>query len=90
MEDLERELGPLVDEFNKKVSDIKTEDEDKQKRQDQLKNNFGNLTNDIIKPVMNQFKTFLENKGNDCDVIIYPVTTSGVDPKVSLRIHTKI
>jgi hypothetical protein len=72
MEDIEKELGPLLDTYNKKYEENKVTKQKKSEEIDDLKDRFNKLIEDVIKPEMNKFKGLLEKKGLTSSITVEP------------------
>ena len=62
MEDLEKELGPLIENFQNLVKDAKAKKLDSLREDEDLKKEFNKLSKDVIEPVMRKFESYLRVK----------------------------
>jgi hypothetical protein len=63
MADIEKELGPLLDNYNKKFEEKMTKRQEQVKDDQDFKNVFNQLVEDVIRPEMNKYCQLLEKKG---------------------------
>ena len=70
MEDLEKELGPLIENFQNLVKDAKAKKLDSLREDEDLKNEFNKLSQHVIEPVMRKFESYLESKDVNSSVHI--------------------
>jgi hypothetical protein len=70
VEDLEKELGPLIENFQDLVKDAKAKKLDSLREDEDLKNEFNKLSQHVIEPVMRKFESYLESKDVNSSVHI--------------------
>ena len=70
MEDLEKELGPLIENFQNLVKDAKSKKLESLREDEYLKKEFNQLSKDVIEPVMRKFESYLESKDVNSSVHI--------------------
>ena len=63
--DIENELDSVLDRYQKKQEDTRNKEMKKQEDYLGLENEFKNLFNTIVKPLMAQMVIYLETKGNE-------------------------
>src|SRR5437867_1074880 len=64
--EIEKELGPVLDDFNRKQQEKEKEKGIKLEEIHVSKEDFKDLVKKIIEPVMEEFKEFLERKNVSC------------------------
>jgi hypothetical protein len=65
MGDVEKELDPVLDRYQKKQEETRTKERKDHEDNIDLENQFKNLFNTIVKPLMTQMVRYLETQGND-------------------------
>jgi phosphoenolpyruvate carboxylase len=70
VEDLEKELGPLIKNFQNLVKDAKAKKLDSLREDEDLKKEFNELSQHVIEPVMRKFESYLESKDVNSSVHI--------------------
>lgn len=65
MGDIENELDPELDRYQKKQEETRTKERKDHDDNIDLENEFKNLFNNIVKPLMTQMAIYLQTKGND-------------------------
>ena len=70
MEDLEKELGPLIENFQNLLKDAKARKLYSLREDEDLKNEFNELSQHVIEPVMRKFESYLESKDVNSNVDI--------------------
>jgi hypothetical protein len=65
MEDIEKELGPLLDEYNNMQQKIKGKKRQEREQYIAREKEFKDLFNTIVKPVMADYSKYLETKNID-------------------------
>jgi len=63
--DIENELDSVLDRYQKKQEDTRNKEMKEQEDYLGLENEFKNLFNTIVKPLMAQMVIYLETKGNE-------------------------
>ena len=58
MEDLEKELGPLIENFQNLVKDAKSKRLESLREDEDFKKEFNQLSKDVIEPVMRKFESY--------------------------------
>ena len=90
MEDLEKELGPLIENFQNLVKDAKAKKLDALREDEDLKKEFNKLSQDIIEPVMRKFESYLASKDVNSSVHIQSEIVAGKNPNVEFSLHLKL
>lgn len=90
MEDLEKELGPLIDNFQKLVKDAKAKKLDALRDDEDLKKEFNKLSRYVIEPEMRKFESYLESKDINSSVHIQSETEARKNPSVAFSLHLKL
>ena len=67
MEDIDKELGALLDNYNNKFEGSGDNVKQLEENQD-IKNAFNELVENIIRPGMNKFSLLLSKKGFRCSI----------------------
>jgi hypothetical protein len=62
VEDLEKELGPLIENFQNLVKDAKAKKLDSLREDEDFKKEFNQLSKDVIEPMMRKFESYLKSK----------------------------
>jgi len=62
VKDLEKELGPLIENFQNLLKDAKAKKIDSLREDEVLKKEFNKLSKDVIEPVMRKFESYLKSK----------------------------
>ena len=70
MEDLEKELGPLIENFQNLVKDAKSKKLESLREDEDFKEEFNQLSKDVIEPVMRKFESYLDSKDVNSSVNI--------------------
>lgn len=65
MEDIENELDSVLDRYQKKQEDTRNREKKEQEDYLGMENQFKNLFNTIVKPLMAQMVRYLESKGDE-------------------------
>jgi hypothetical protein len=63
MEDIEKDLGPLIDNYIKKYEESNPKTEEWSNENENFKYTFNQLVENVIRPEMYEFYQFLDNKG---------------------------
>ena len=90
MEDLEKELGTLIENFQKLVKDAKAKKLDSLREDEDLKKEFNNLSQHVIEPVMRKFESYLESKDVNSSVHIQSEIAVGKNPSIEFSLHLKL
>ena len=90
MEDLEKELGPLIENFQKLLKDAKAKKLDSLREDEDLKKEFNNLSQHVIEPVMRKFESYLESKDVNSSVHIQSEIAAGKNPSIEFSLHLKL
>ena len=84
MEDLEKELGPIIENFQNLLKDAKAKKFDSLREDEDLKKEFSKLSKDVIEPVMRKFESYLKSKDVNSSVNVRSEIVSG---KILVLIH---
>ena len=90
MEDLEKELGPLIENFQNLVKDAKAKKLDSLREDEDLKKEFNKLSQHVIEPVMRKFESYLESKDVNSSVHIQSEIVAGKNPSIEFSLHLKL
>jgi hypothetical protein len=90
VEDLEKELGPLIENFQNLVKDAKAKKLDSLREDEDLKKEFNKLLQHVIEPVMRKFESYLASKNVNSSVHIQSETVAGKNPSVEFSLHLKL
>ena len=90
MKDLEKELGPLIENFQKLLKDAKAKKLDSLREDEDLKKEFNNLSQHVIEPVMRKFESYLESKDVNSSVHIQSEIAAGKNPSIEFSLHLKL
>jgi hypothetical protein len=90
VEDLERELGPLIDNFQKLMKDAKAKKLDSLREDEDSKKEFNKLSQYVIEPEMRKFESYLESKDVSSGVHIQSETVAGKNPSIGFSLHLKL
>jgi hypothetical protein len=90
VEDLEKELGPLIENFQNLVKDAKAKKLDALREDEDLKKEFNKLSRYVIEPEMRKFESYLESKDINSSVHIQSETEAGKYPSVAFSLHLKL
>jgi len=77
VEDLEKELGPIIENFQNLLKDAKAKKIDSLREDEDLKKDFNKLSKDVIEPVMRKFESYLKSKDVNSSVNVRSETVSG-------------
>jgi hypothetical protein len=90
MEDIEKELGPLLDNYNKKYEEFKNDSERKVKETNEFEGQFKTLINTVIRPEMEKYKQLLDKRGFSSLIKVEPEHGfENKSPKISLTFSYK-
>jgi hypothetical protein len=90
VEDLEKELGPLIENFQKLVKDAKAKKLDSLRDDEDFKKEFNQLSKDGIEPVMRKFESYLKSKDVNSSVNIQSQIVAGKNPSIEFSLHFKL
>ena len=90
MEDLEKELGPLIENFQNLVKDAKAKKLESLREDEDFKEEFNQLSKDVIEPVMRKFESYLDSKDVNSSVNIQSQIVAGKNPSIEFSLHLKL
>ena len=90
MEDLEKELGPLIENFQNLVRDAKEKKLDSLREDEDFKKEFNQLLKGVIEPVMRKFESYLQSKDVNSSVNIQSQIVAGKNPSIEFSLHFKL
>ena len=90
MKDLEKELGPLIENFQNLLKDAKAKKIDSLREDEVLKKEFNKLSKDVIEPVMRKFESYLKSKDVSSSVNVRSEIVSGNNPSIQFSLHFKL
>jgi hypothetical protein len=90
VEDLEKELGPLIENFQNLVKDAKAKKLHSLREDEDSKKEFTKLSQHVIEPVMRKFESYLESKDVNSSVQIQSQTVAGKNPSIEFNLHLKL
>jgi len=90
MEDLEKELGPLIENFQNLVKDAKAKKLESLREDEDFKEEFNQLSKDVIEPVMRKFESYLDSKDVNSSVNIQSQIVAGKNPSIEFSLHFKL
>jgi hypothetical protein len=90
VEDLEKELGPLIENFQNLLKDAKARKLDSLREDEDLKNEFNELSQHVIEPVMRRFESYLESKDVNSNVDIQSEIVGKKSPSIGFSLHLKL
>jgi hypothetical protein len=90
VEDFEKELGPLIENFQTLVKDAKAKKIDALREDEDLKKEFNKLSQHVIEPVMRKLESYLASKDVNSSVQIQSETVAGKNPSVEFSLHLKL
>jgi hypothetical protein len=90
VEDLEKELGPLIENFQNLVRDAKAKKLDSLRDDEDFKKEFNQLSKDVIEPVMRKFESYLQSKDVNSSVNIQSQIVAGKNPSIEFSLHFKL
>jgi hypothetical protein len=90
VEDLEKELGPLIENFQNLVKDAKAKKIDSLREDEDFKKEFNQLSMDVIQPVMRKFESYLRSKDVNSSVNIQSQIVAGKNPSIEFSLHFKL
>jgi hypothetical protein len=90
VEDLEKELGPLIENFQNLVKDAKAKKIDSLREDEDFKKEFNQLSMDVIQPMMRKFESYLKSKDVNSSVNIQSQIVAGKNPSIEFSLHFKL
>lgn len=90
MEELEKELGPLIENFQNLVKGAKEKKIDSLREDEDFKKEFNQLSKDVIEPVMRKFESYLKSKDVNSSVNIQSQIVAGKNPSIEFSLHLKL
>ena len=90
MEDLDKELGPLIENFQNLVKEAKAKKLDALRDDEDLKNEFNKLSRHVIEPAMRKFQSYLESKDVNSSVDIQSEIVGEKNPSIGFSLHLKL
>ena len=90
VKDLEKELGPLIDNFQNLLKDAKAKKFDSLREDEDLKKEFNKLSQHVIEPVMRKFESYLESKDVNSSVNIQSEIVAEKNPSIEFSLHLKL
>ena len=90
MEDLEKELGPLIENFQNLVKDARAKKLDSLREDEDFKKEFNQLSKDVIEPMMRKFESYLKCKDVNSSVNIQSQIVAGKNPSIEFSLHFKL
>jgi hypothetical protein len=90
VEDLEKELGPLIENFQNLVRDAKEKKLDSLREDEDFKKEFNQLLKGVIEPVMRKFESYLQSKDVNSSVNIQSQIVAGKNPSIEFSLHFKL
>ena len=90
MEDLDKELGPLIENFQNLVKEAKAKKLDVLRDNEDLKNEFNELSRHVIEPAMRKFVSYLESKDVNSSVDIQSEIVGEKNPSIGFSLHLKL
>jgi hypothetical protein len=90
VEDLEKELGPLIENFQNLVRDAKEKKLDSLREDEDFKKEFNQLSKGVIEPVMRKFESYLQSKDVNSSVNIQSQIVAGKNPSIEFSLHFKL
>lgn len=90
MEDLDKELGQLIENFQNLVKEAKAKKLDALRDDEDLKNEFNELSRHVIEPAMRKFESYLESKNVNSSVDIQSEIVGEKNPSIGFSLHLKL
>ena len=90
MEDFDKELGPLIENFQNLVKEAKAKKLDALRDDEDLKNEFNKLSRHVIEPAMRKFQSYLESKDVNSSVDIQSEIVGEKNPSIGFSLHLKL
>jgi len=90
VEDLEKELGPLIENFQNLVRDAKEKKLDSLREDEDFKKEFNQLSKGVIEPVMRKFESYLQSKDVNSSANIQSQIVAGKNPSIEFSLHFKL
>ena len=89
-DDLEKELGPLIENFQNLVKNARAKKLDSLREDEDLKKDFNKLSKDVIEPVMRKFENYLKSKDVNSGVNVQSEIVAGKYPSIEFSLHFKL
>lgn len=90
MEDLDKELGPLIENFRNLVKEAKEKKLDALRDDEDLKNEFNEMSRRVIEPTMRKFENYLASKDVNSSVDIQSEVVGEKSPSIGFNLHLKL
>ncbi len=90
MEDLDKELGPLIENFRNLVKEAKEKKLDALRDDEDLKNEFNEMSRRVIEPAMRNFENYLASKDVNSSVDIQSEVVGEKNPSIGFNLHLKL
>ena len=90
MEDFEKELGPLIENFQNLMKDAKAKKLNALRENEDLKKEFNKLSQHVIEPVMRKFERYLASKDVNSSVHTQSEIVAGKNPSIEFSLHLKL
>ncbi len=90
MEDLDKELGPLIENFRNLVKEAKEKKLDALRDDEDLKNEFNEMSRRVIEPAMRKFENYLASKDVNSSVDIQSEVVGEKNPSIGFNLHLKL
>ncbi|HEU4468640.1 MAG TPA: hypothetical protein VFR61_06365 [Nitrososphaeraceae archaeon] len=90
MEDLDKELGPLIENFRNLVKEAKEKKLDALRDDEDLKNEFNEMSRRVIEPAMRNFENYLASKDVNSSVDIQSEVVGEKSPSIGFNLHLKL
>lgn len=90
MEDLDKELGPLIENFRNLVKEAKEKKLDALRDDEDLKNEFNEMSRRVIEPTMRKFENYLASKDVNSSVDIQSEVVGEKNPSIGFNLHLKL
>jgi hypothetical protein len=90
VEDLDKELGPLIENFRNLVKEAKEKKLDALRDDEDLKNEFNEMSRRVIEPAMRKFENYLASKDVNSSVDIQSEVVGEKNPSIGFNLHLKL
>ena len=90
MEDLDKELGPLIENFRNLVKEARAKKLEALRNDEGLKNEFKEMSRRVIEPAMRKFESYLESKDVNSSVDIQSEVVGEKNPSIAFSLHLKL
>ena len=90
MEDFEKELGPLIENFQNLMKDAKAKKLNALRENEDLKKEFNKLSQQVIEPVMRKCERYLASKDVNSSVHTHSEIVAGKNPSIEFTLHLKL